>query len=55
MIKLIALDFDIVYIKGNTIPHVDALYWLNFESKNVETSENCEDRILHWIEMDVLP
>lgn len=33
--KLVAFDFDIVYIKGNTIPHMDALSCLNFESKNV--------------------
>lgn len=47
-----AFDFNIVYIKGNIILHVNALSQLHFD---VEASENCEDRILHWIETDVLP
>ena len=53
-IKLMAFDFDIIYVKRNTIPHVDVLSRLNFDSKSLETSENSEDKILHWVETDVL-
>lgn len=28
---------------------------LNFASKKCKTSENSEDKILHWVEMDMLP
>ncbi len=35
-IRLMAFDFDIEYVKGNSIPHVDALSRLRFykESKD---------------------
>ena len=31
-----AFDFDVEYVKGNSIPHVDTLSWLRFykEPKN---------------------
>ena len=50
-----AFDFDIEYVKGNSIPHVDALSRLRFykESKN-KTEEEFEDTFLHWVETDVL-
>lgn len=35
-----AFVFDIIWIKGNAIPHVDALNRLNFESKYVEGIEH---------------
>ena len=49
-----ALDFDIIYVKGNTIPHVDALSRLKFQSENGEEHENSEDRFMQWVETDVL-
>ena len=39
-IKIMAFDFDIICIKGNTIPHVDALSRLCFQSENGEEHEN---------------
>ena len=53
-IKIMAFDYDIIYVKGNTIPHVDALSRLRFQSENGEEHENSEDRIIQWVEMDVL-
>ena len=47
-------DFDIIYVKGNTIPHVDILFRLKFQSENGEKHENSEDRITQWVKMDVL-
>ena len=54
-IRLIALDFDIEYVKGNSIPHIDALLRLRFykESKD-KTEEKFEDTFLHWVKTDVL-
>ena len=50
-----SFDFDIEYVKGNSIPHVDALSKLQFykESKD-KTEEGFEDTFLHWVETDVL-
>ena len=50
-----AFGFGIEYIKGNSIPHVDALSRLRFynESKD-KTKEEFEDTFLHWVETDVL-
>ena len=53
-IKIMAFDFDIIYVKGNTIPHVDALFRLRFQSEKEEEHENLEDRIIQWVETDVL-
>ena len=54
-IRLMAFDFDIEYVKGNSIPRVDALSRLRFykESKD-KTEEEFEDTFLHWVETDVL-
>ena len=50
-----AFDFDIEYVKENSIPHVDALSRLLFykESKD-KTEEEFKDTFLHWVETDVL-
>ena len=53
-IKLPVFDFDIIYVKGNTIPHVDTLSRLRFQSENGEEHENSEDWIIQWVETDVL-
>ena len=43
-----AFDFDIIYVKGNTIPYVDALSRLRFQSENGVEHENSEDRIIQY-------
>ena len=50
-----AFDFDIKYIKGNSIPYIDALSRLRFykESKD-KTEEEFEDTFLLWVETDFL-
>ena len=50
-----AFDFDIEYVKGNSILHVDAISRLQFykESKD-KTEEEFEDTFLHWVGTDVL-
>ena len=53
-IKIKAFDFDILYVKGNSIPDVDALFRLRFQSENEEEHENSGDRIIEWVETDVL-
>ena len=35
-----------MYVKWNTIPHVDALYKLKFGNEKEEIHENAEDKIL---------
>ena len=50
-IRLMAFDFDILYVKGNTIPHVDALSRLNFDQ---DEEENDGEELIHWVETDVL-
>ena len=49
-----AFDFDIIYVKGNTIPHVDTLSRQKFQSENGEEHENSEERIIQWVETDIL-
>ena len=49
-IKIMAFNFDIIYIKGNTIP----LSRLRFQSENEEKHENSEDRIIQWVEKDIV-
>ena len=48
-------DFDIDYVKGNSISHVDAQSRLRFykESKD-KTEDEFKDTFLHWVETDVL-
>ena len=53
--KLMTFDFDIMYMKGNIISQIDALFRREFGNKKVENYENAEDKILHWVETDVLP
>ena len=50
-----ASDFDIEYVKGNSIPQEDAQSRLRFykESKD-KTEEEFEGTFLHWVETDVL-
>ena len=46
-----AFDFDIIYVKGNIIPHVVVLSRLHSDSKRQETTENLEDEILQETDM----
>ena len=49
-----AINVDIMCIKKNTIPHVDAQSKLKFGNEKVENHENEEEKILHWVEINVL-
>lgn len=50
-----AFDFDIEYIKGNMIPHMDALSRLQFHKASKDNAEEIfEDMFLHWVEIDIL-
>ena len=51
-IQLAAFDFDIAYVRGNTIPHVDALSRLQFEDE--EECDAVDDSFVHWTETDTL-
>lgn len=53
-IRLMAFDFDIEYVKWNSIPHVDALSRLRFYKESKDKTEEFEDASLHWVETDVL-
>ena len=54
-IIFMAFDFDIMFIKGNTIPHVDAFSRQEFDYEKVENHKNAEDKILHWVETVIFP
>ena len=43
-----AFDFDLKYVKGNSILHVDELSRLRFYK------ESKDNTFLHWVETDVL-
>ena len=45
---------DIEYVKGDSIPHVDALSRLRFYKESKDKTEEFEDTFLHWVETDVL-
>ena len=49
-----AFDFDILYVKGSTIPHVDALSRLAFVNEQKEINEDTEE-ILHLVNTNALP
>ena len=53
-IRLIAFDFDIKYVKRNSILHIDALSRLRFYKESKDKTEEFEDTFLHLIETDVL-
>ena len=49
-----AFNFDIVYVKGRTIPYVDARSRLTFVNEQKEINVDTEE-ILYWVETDALP
>ncbi|PAA81730.1 hypothetical protein BOX15_Mlig033926g4 [Macrostomum lignano] len=52
-IQLAAFDFDIAYVKGNSIPHVDAMSRMPFES-NDDGDSSGDGGFIHWTETDLL-
>ena len=58
-ILLAAFDYEIMYVKGDSIPHVDALSRLNFvegDELNIEYEDGHElgESVVQWTETDVL-
>lgn len=52
---LMAFDIDIEHVKGNNIPHVDALSRLRFiTSESEKEVESFEDTFIHGVENDIL-
>ena len=49
-----AFDFDVEYVKGNSILHVDAISRLRFYKESKDKTEEFEYTFLHWVETDVL-
>ena len=47
-IRLMVCDVDIEYVKGKSIPHVDALSRLRFYKESKE--KGFEDTFLYWVE-----
>ena len=52
-IQLMAFDYEVYYVKGDSIPHVDALSRLTFEDDN-QTQDIREESFVHWTGTDVL-
>ena len=56
-IQLMGFDYEIQYVKGNTIPHVDAMSRLDFEEDaNDDSYSDCcsTSSFVHWTETDVV-
>ena len=53
-LQLSAFDYEILYVKGENIPHVDALSRLEFTNDGREEEEIEEESFVHWIETDVI-
>ena len=49
-----AFDFDIEYVRGNFIPHVDILSILRFYKESKDKTEEFEYTLLHRVEAEVL-
>ena len=49
-----AFDFDIKYVKGNSVSHIDVLSRLQFYKESKDKTEEFEDTFLHWVKTDVL-
>ena len=48
-VKIMAFDFDIVYVKGGSIPHADALTRLHFLDKSPKW---VVEKSIHWTAED---
>lgn len=51
-LQLSAYDYDICYVKGDSIPHVDALTRLQFDDEPED--HDVESSFIHWTQTDVL-
>lgn len=51
-IHLTASDYGMRYVKGNTIPHVDALSRMKFDADDVEVCEVRSESFIHWHQTD---
>ena len=51
-IQLSAFEYDILYVKGESIPHADALSRLEFMDDQGEPEEVTS--FVHWTETDVI-
>lgn len=51
---LMMFDFDIEYVKGNTISHVDALSGLRFIISESKKRDKFENNFLNLVETDIL-
>ena len=48
-------DYEIRYVKGNTIPHVDAMSRLDFnEAGDDDDNQAVDSSFVHWTETDVV-
>ena len=45
--RLMAFDFDIEYVEGNSIPHIDAISRLRFYKESKYKTKKFEDTFLH--------
>ena len=52
-LQLSAYEYDILYVKGESIPHVDALSRLNF-SDDAKEGKGYQESFVHWAETDVI-
>ena len=52
VIKHIAFDFDIMHVKGNIIPHVDAQSRPELGNEKIEKHENARGKILYGVKTD---
>ncbi|MEE4247257.1 MAG: RNase H-like domain-containing protein [Kangiellaceae bacterium] len=53
-IQLAAFDYEISYVRGSSIPHVDAMSRLRFDEESCEQPETAADTFVHWTESDTL-
>ena len=40
-----AFEFDKMYVKGNTVSHIDAVFRLEIGNEKLENHENVEDKL----------
>ena len=53
-IQLMAFDYEIHYVKGENIPHVDALSRMQFSDLTDDCEETKDESFIHWTETDVI-
>ena len=55
-LQLFAYDYDILYVKGESIPHVDTLSRLDFSENALESygEKSKSDSFMHWTTTDII-